>query len=258
VSMIGRKLVGVLLGLTLFAYATTVGASVSYITGPTEPWGFTSNVDAMNAAFGAGNWQQHTFANAVGSGVFTPGAYSFLYFDGGDGNDSLFNAFVGANRSALEGWVASGGSLFLNAARWSNSSLDVGFGATLTGDDFLSSTGTAAGLHPIFDVTTGTSWTGTWFSHDIITGTGLTTLITGSDGVVLAEKDWGSGNVMIGGMTSTGWHLPQPAAFNLRVHILNYGAGQAGQAVPEPASLAVWSLLSVVGISVSLWRRRRS
>lgn len=245
------------LALASTSVGSAYGAIAAYITGSSEPWGTNSNQNAMTAAFGAGAWNQFTFANAVGSGVFTPGAYQFLYFDGGDGQDTPFYSFVGANRTALQNWVASGGSLFLNSAGWTSVTLDVGFGAQLNLGGSYSNTGTALGPHPIFDATTGTSWTGNYFSHDTVTGSGLTNLIDGFAGTVLAEKDWGAGHVMIGGMTSAYFHAPQAEAFNLRVNILQYGADWE-PAVPEPSTLITWSLLAGLGIGACWWRRKRT
>jgi hypothetical protein len=238
-------------------------ASVAYISSSSgEPWstlGVTSNLDNMDAAFGAGNWQRLNFDSAVANGIFAPGAYSFLYFDGGDGTDTEFNSFLNANRTALESWVASGGRVFLNSAGWDVPTIDVGFALSLSYFDgfqyYESYNATAAIAHEIFTPQTGTSWTGDFFSHDIVVGSDFTTLINGDVGPVLVEKDWGLGHVLVGGMTSTYFHQPQPEADDLRVNILRYGASQAA-AVPEPATIVIWSLLGSAAIALG-WRRRR-
>jgi len=158
----------------------------------------------MNEVFGAGNWDRLTFDNAVPSGIFTPGHYQFLFFDGGDVATLPFEAFVNAQRSTLQSWVAAGGSLFLNAARWwDNNPFDLGFGATLNLGG--SATGTAVDpSHPIFNA----------LRPDrnlldrlrvlprYITGADLTTLIINSSGLsILSEREYGEGHVMLGGLT---------------------------------------------------------
>ena len=39
---------------------------------------------------------------------------------------------------------------------------------------------------------------------------------------MLAEKDWGAGHVIFGGMTPTFFHSPATEAYNLRTNILSY------------------------------------
>ena len=40
--------------------------------------------------------------------------------------------------------------------------------------------------------------------------------------MVVAEKDWGAGHVVFGGMTPTFFHSPAPEAFNWRANLLAY------------------------------------
>ncbi len=49
-----------------------------------------------------------------------------------------------------------------------------------------------------------------------------------TDDAVLAELKWGAGTVLFGGMTTTNFHSPFPAALNLRANTLAYAAAQAG------------------------------
>lgn len=207
----------------------------AYIAGPGNPWGNTENDTAMDVAFGAANWDRLTFTNAVSSGIFTPGEYQFLFFDGSDHLGDEIQSFINAHQTQLEAWVDSGGSALINAGRNTTISnpMSVGFGATLT-QNFSSSMGTAAavdGAHPIFngpESPVGTTWSGNYFAHDYVTGLGFTPLIVnGNNNPILSERAWGSGHVMVGGMTTPNFHSPQPAARNLRANIFVYAAAQA-------------------------------
>ena len=147
-------------------------ASFAYIT-EFDPWGTTSNDAAMDTAFGAGSWDKLTFTDAVANGVFTPGQYQFLFFDGSDGNGSIYESFLDANRTTLEGWTYAGGNVVLNAGRNTATSpaMNVAFGVTLTQnfDGGQASASAVDPAHPIFvgpQTPVGTDWTGSFFAHD--------------------------------------------------------------------------------------------
>lgn len=212
---------------------------VAYMTGIFDPWSPAAvggcqcllvadpgSLDtAMNNAFGVGQWTKFQGFNTA---PLSP-AYRFVYIDGGDGTSTQFNNFIGSNVTALQNYVSAGGTLFINAARWDNTSLNLGFGATLVGPNY-SANGKAVDLtHAIFKGpigSAGTQWTGTAFSHDVITGAGLRPLITGDFGTVLADRRYGSGYVMLGSLTAPFFHSPKPQAINLFANILTYTAAQ--------------------------------
>ena len=224
------------------------GASttVAYMTGATDPWdvgaGNTGSPDAaMDTAFGAGNW---TKIQGFTAAALTAG-FKFIYLDGGDGDAAEFDSFIASNRAALQNFVAQGGRLFINAARWksgtgaipaSDINFNLGFGVTLEAGKY-SGVGTALQVtNPIFtgyNGPTGSSWTGNWFSHDFIVGSNgvsLTPLISGTNGsgtagVSLAGEHYGGGYVMFGGITSPSFQSPQPQADLLRANILDFVAG---------------------------------
>lgn len=252
--------------------AAAQAASFGYITGTSNPgggdgnpWDTSTNDQAMDTAFGAGNWDKLSFGNAVGSGIFNPDAYKVLFFDGSDSLTDQFRSFLDTNRTALESWVAAGGSLFLNAARnTSFGDLDLGFNAILHNDyyDTASYTGTAYDpTHPIFagpHGATGTSFSGNSFAHDTVIGVGLTSLINGSNGSVLAEKSYGLGRVLFGGMTAADFHSPQPQAQYLRANILSYAESKVGtKSVPEPGTVTGLLAIGSLGIGGILKRKQK-
>ena len=195
-----------------------------------DPWGTTTNDQAMTAAFGAGKWNKFQYTASVFSSN-----YDFVFIDGSELN-SAFPAFIADNVSLIQNWVAAGHHLFINAARNYDQGIDyaLGFGVTLENHNYnFASFNVFASdpSNPIFtDPTspTGLSWFGTYFAHDIVVGP-LTPILTGNlqsggTGTVLGSELWGAGEVLFGGMTATDFHSPQPEAFNLEVNILKYAA----------------------------------
>ncbi|MDY7109639.1 MAG: hypothetical protein SYC29_13475 [Planctomycetota bacterium] len=174
--------------------------SVAYVSGSSgEPWGMPGNVNALDDVFGPGAWTRLDFPTAVGNGLWS---YDMIFMDGGDGTDAEFMAFVNANRADMENWVAAGGSLIINAGRYDSSDLDLGFGMILHSGS--SDTGTADNTsHPVYDGPwgfTGDFFDGDYLAHDYVTG--ATSLMTGDVGYpILAEKDYGAGHVVAGGLT---------------------------------------------------------
>lgn len=241
--------------LFLISAAADASAAIIYMRSTVgAPWGQTTNEQAMNSAFGPGGWLDQRFETTSAATTFT-GSNSFVYLEGSDTNANELEAFLNSNLATIQSWVAAGGSLFINAAPNEGDGMSFGFGGVAL--QYLaypiSAEGTVSAsspLHPIFTgpMPTATSFSGGSYSHARVIGAGLTPLLQGPDGdMALAEKDYGLGHVIFGGMTTTNFHSPQPQAFNLRVNILKYGATQANQvaSTPEPASLALWGLGSI-------------
>jgi hypothetical protein len=201
------------------------GPGIAYMTGTSDPWGISPSDQgspdaAMNVAFGTGNWTKFQgFSNAALSDNF-----HFLYIDGGDGTSSGFNSFIRSHIADLQNFVDSGGHLVINAARWDQPALDLGFGVTLSSG--FSSTGSAINpANPLFHGPfgdAGSNWSGNYFSHDVVNGVGLNPLVSGTAGTVLADEHYGTGYIMVGGITDPYFHWPQHEADVLRANMLYY------------------------------------
>jgi uncharacterized repeat protein (TIGR01451 family) len=193
-----------------------------------SPWGSFANETAMNRTFGTNFWQDLRYESAIPAQLFTA-ATRFIFMEGSDSSADEMEAFLNANLTTVENWVAAGGRLFLNAAPNEGNGMSLGFGATLVYSDPTDTAMMTEPQHPIFlgpFTPVGSTWTGGSFGHATVTGTGLTTLITNaaSGNIVLGQKQHGDGLVMFGGMTTDNFHSPQPEASNLRANILEYTA----------------------------------
>ena len=226
---------------SLLAVGSANAANV-YQNAGTDAWETDGNEQAMDLAFGAGNWalnSGYTMTAFTGNGL--------LYLDGGANNDIALNNFLSSNMAQIQQYVFDGGHLFINSAGW-NTDVNMGFGgvvATLEPSyTFASSVATVNAAGVAAGLTNGgitSNYTAYYFSHDIITGgTGLTSFIDGSAGAILAGMNYGTGFVMFGGQTDPTFHLPDFEAITLRANELKYVA--APSAVPVPG--AVWLFAS--------------
>ncbi len=193
-----------------------------------EPWFSSSNTDAMDNAFGANLWTLGLFEDVVAEDVFryTTGV---VFIDGSDSGAEELATFLDDNIELIEAWVHSGGSLLLNAAPNEGGDIDFGFdGSTLVYDDASSSVDVVDLSHPAYLgplTPTASTMTGGSYSHAHITGTGFTNVLvnsTDATNVVLCEKTWGEGMVMMGGMTTSNFHSPSPQGDNWRANLLSY------------------------------------
>lgn len=226
--------------LALSAGAVEAANAYAYQTGVSNPWGQTTNNAAMDAAFGAGNWD---LFQGFSISAFS-GATRFVFLDGSDDSANQLNTFLTANIAAIEAFVSGGGSVFINAAPNEGGNIAAGFGgvvinysASVSSAAKVDAAGVAAGLT---DGGITDTYTGTLFSHAAISGP-VSSLIFGQSGIILGGLDFGSGYALFGGQTTTNFHSPSADAFQLRVNQLLFAASQADGdvAVPAPGALAL-------------------
>jgi hypothetical protein len=213
------------------------------------PFGSSANESAMDRVFGIGQWRDLRF-ETLNMPQFLSES-TFIFLEGSDQGAQSMEDFLNAHRTAIEHWVSAGGALFLNAAPNVGDGMSLGIGVTLVYQDETTSVLTENASHPIFQepfVPVGTNWTGGGFGHATVNGAGLTPLIahSGNGRLVLAEKGFGNGWVIFGGMTTDNNHSPQPEAQNLRANILAYASerfnpptNQAPEILTQPFSQAV-------------------
>ena len=252
----------IIASIALLTVAAPASAGIVYMTGDQNPWWQSTEENAMDKAFGAGNWTKiNGFTTSALNGS------SFVYIDGGAATSTGFNAFVGSNLAALESYVTAGGSLLLNAARWdfNPGTLHTVFGSTISGDGSysvgsstanLTAAGTAAGLGANG---AGSSWTGNFFSHDVVSGG--TCQVSGSAGCVFTVGTAGAGSWGVGGQTAP--MFQSTGGLELRANELKLvatggtgGNGGGVGAVPEPASWAM--MIAGFGLVGASARRRRN
>lgn len=199
-------------------------------------WGQAGNQRALDMAFGIGGWTRMDY-ETVNVVDLLSSSVKFIFIDGSNCGTCEFVTFLNSYRSDLEAWVARGGALFLNAA--SNECTDEK--ELITGVSLIyGSSGYGVPFNlasPIYNgpltpaLTTyyyGSSW-----SHEYIVGSDLTVLMNNSSSQpILAEKDYGDGKIMFGGITLEfiGTHpswTPEPEVTNWYVNVLTYMLGSS-------------------------------
>jgi len=215
----------------LLTVTTNLSApTVVYLrTAAGEPWGRTDN-DAILTQLYGGGWQALYFETVNPAAVFSR-SNRFIFMEGSADGEPAMETFLFNNLSALTNWVAGGGSLFLDCAPYfiNNFSVNVGFGVTLSVGDYTATAAAVNPAQPIFNGPfgpVGSSFSGGYLGHATVSGPGLSGILTNaSDGkFVLAERAYGAGHLMFGGVTLPAFQTPQPQVSNLWANIL-YGAG---------------------------------
>jgi len=186
------------------------------------PWGNPQDVTCMNNVFGPGGWTQASFSTNPAT-IFVP-TTPFVMIEGSDWCNSNFPTFMSTNQTLIENWVAAGGRLFINAAPNYGGNQNWGFSNTqLIQPVYAPSVSTTVPTDQIFIgpfTPTATSFTGNYFAHGWIQGTGLTTTLYDNAYApnvhpVLAYKLWGAGVVFFGACTEPNWWNPNPQGINV-------------------------------------------
>jgi hypothetical protein len=205
-----------------------------------EPWGRTDNHDVLTQLYGAG-WQALSYETVNPAALFSR-TNKFIFMEGSADSEPAMETFLGNNLSVLTNWVANGGSLFLDCAPYlaNNFTVNLGFGVTLSVGAY-SVTATAVNpAHPIFHGPFGpvvTSFSGGFFAHATVSGPSLSGILTNAGGgKILAERVYGAGHLMFGGVTLPAFQVPQLQASNLWANIL-FQAGVQSAVVQTTLSL---------------------
>jgi len=227
------------------------GASVAYLRSDAgQPWDDNDNEFIMTSVFGT-NWQDLRYESAAPAALFSSST-RFIFMEGSAECWDGLNGFLSNNLPAMSNWVAAGGSLFINAAPYSDNETNyasLGFGATLTLGDISETVGAVNPAHAIFNgpfLPVALSYTGDYFGHGSVAGKRLVGLLTNTDNgnFVLAERSFGAGHLLFGGMTQPSFHSPSTEASNLLANIVYYGASFNRSSAPpslldQPQSQAV-------------------
>jgi len=234
----------------LLTVTTNISAStVVYLrTATGEPWGRIDNDTILTLLYGPG-WQPLYYETVNPAALFSR-TNKFIFMEGSADGEPAMETFLLNNLSALTNWVATGGSLFVDSAPYyiGNFSVNVGFGVTLSVGDYSASALAVDLVHPIFNgpfVPVGGAFSGIYFGHASVSGPGLSGILTNaSDGsTVLAERVYGAGHLMFGGVTLPVFQTPQSQASNLWANIL-FDAGLQSTVV-QPVAQTTLSLLPV-------------
>ena len=200
----------------------------SNIYGGSEPWYVTSNSDAMNDVFGVGGWTVDYFETLDPLEVFDENT-CFVYIDGSEYMASELENFLLANGSDVENWVASGGNLILNAGPNEGDGMDFGFGGVEMVHPYYTGNVTAFDpAHPVFSgpwTPITTDFSGGYFGHGEVFGGSIEPILVDlfdASRIVLGEKGWGDGHVIVGGMTPPAFHSPLDESYNLLKNIYEY------------------------------------
>jgi hypothetical protein len=234
------------------------GPMVAYLRSTAGlPWASPVNEAILTEVFGT-NWEDLRYETVTNIGALFSTAKRFIFMEGGDIDANEMGLFLSNNLVIISNWVSAGGSLLVNTAPNEGGNINFGFGALLTYPDSCSTAQAVFPAHPIFNgpyVPVGTNFTGSAFGHATVSGPGLTPLITDAftGHFELAERTYGAGHLMFGGMTLPIFHLPQPQGSNLLANILVYGAGAGGAATNLPPGIfgQPASLTAYVGNNVT-------
>ena len=191
-----------------------------------DPWGQTTNNDAMNTAFGPGEWILDAFETCDVAEVFSGGT-SMVFLDGSQTQSTELNAFLIANLAIIEEWVDGGGAILINAAPNEGGDINYGFGGVSLDypSVYLGTVNAEDAAHPVFlgpALPTATTMTGSSYCHGQVIGPGLTNVLVSGANIGLAQKDWGAGLAMFGSMTVDFYHNPDPQAANFRANLMTY------------------------------------
>ncbi len=236
--------------------AAMAGDPVFIRSNVSDLWFQGGQVNAMNDVFGNGNWQDLRFETSNPQSVFDPSTKCIMMEGGNDQADELEN-YLNSNQALIEGWVQNGGHLIINAAPNEGDGMNLGFGGISLNYPDSDSVGNAVNInHPVYNGPygqAGASLIGSSWNHASVSGGGISAITTnsGNGNANLAEKAFGSGHLIVGGLTLDFFYShpswTQPDSQIYLKNLISYNC-----TIPAPGSAA---LLGFAGLAAA--RRRR-
>lgn len=267
--------------LSSIFFVATVQAT-AYIEMSGYSWGspglpYTSNRQAMDLAFGSGNWSE--YSELDGATPFLPAAgHDFIMIEGSTPAAETLKAYLITYNSEITSFVNNGGALYINVAVSNNSFpntplvdryIETGFGDIIISSppSLNSYAGVTDPSHEIFtnynspilpDAADLYQYEGDEFAHGQVSGTGLTSILEGSDNsvlngeIVLAEIKDGAKQVCVLFGTITPYIETQPKGTNLQTSILKYAQACSKLSPPTPPTPPTGEAKAIP--ATSLWQ----
>ena len=234
-----------IVGKNICALSPLNGEQVWYlhsnINGGVEPLGddpffSTTNEVTMNTVFGENNWNQGCFETTDINAVFSDSS-CVVFLDGSYDHNLPLESLMADYAETIENWVAAGGNLFINCAIELSEEfyIPIGFDETIL---TFYQVGYASIVtdHPLLDgphQPLSGNLVGFYYANSVIVGEDLIPIAyeTNEEGgfydpvlhiPILAEKSWGEGIIIFGGLSPSQLVSPMTESMNLRANILEY------------------------------------
>jgi hypothetical protein len=225
-----------LLAFSILPAFGQTGQAVYMRSSISQPWGQSTNEDAMDNVFGSGKWTT-LYYETVDPVALLSSATSFIFMEGGDSSYDPFATFINTYGVQLTTWISNGGRLLIMSAPNNplvSTLLYLPGNIALQSDAFYASAATSASAvdisNPIFFRpygATGYYFTGDFFSHGYFTGPQLQPIMLNNlSEIVLGQYQYGTGLMVYGAMTTDNFQqgeLPT-APHSLLENIIYYTA----------------------------------
>ena len=239
--------IALIAGIAVPALAQSGSTPYVYLrSNANQPWGQTTNEDAMDNEFGSGNWTTQYYETISAASLLSSSTL-FIFMEGGDSSFASFQSFMIAHGDArtqadgttagdgtITAWIQAGGRLLIMSAPndpLNSATVYLPGSITLWADAFYNSAASIGeatdNSSPIF---TSPHWTsgslsGDFVAHGYFTGSSMHLLMKSDlNEAILGRTAIGHGLMMFGGMTTDNFHEPQPGAHYLLENIIDYTA----------------------------------
>jgi hypothetical protein len=214
-----------------------------------QPWGQSTNEDAMDNVFGSGQWTSLNYEDLDPVQLLSSSS-KFIFLEGGDTCFAAFQTFMAAHGDPkrqsdgsflgdgmIKAWISQGGRLLIMSAPNDplvGESVSLPDNILLQSDSFFGSAANSAWAwdptFPVFNspIPIATNFTGDFFSHGYFIGanvyTIMQTVLNETSETVLGLDTIQSGLMVFGAMTTDNFQLPQPDAHTLLENVISYTA----------------------------------